>query len=129
MTITNDTKLLADECARLNKIIKQNEDKIENFKKELKKRMLEEKISLIEGEDYKIRHTKYNNKYSSVLAEGFSNLGAEIISNLIRENLISVSYKLNTDEYIKKIKKEGESLVTPFVKQRATTSFIAIRNN
>ena len=33
--------------------------KIEKLlKKELKKRMLEEKISLIEGEDYKIRHTK-----------------------------------------------------------------------
>ena len=129
MTISNNTKMLADECARLNKIIKENEAKIENFKKELKKKMLEEKVSLIEGDGYKIRFTKYKKSYSGFLEEGFSNLGAEIISKLIRDNLISISYKLNTDEYLKKIKKEGDNPVTPFVKERTTLSFIAIRNN
>ena len=77
MTIKTDTKLLAEECVKLNKIIKENEEKIETLKKELQKKMLEEKIDVIEGDGYKVRHTSYNNKYSSVIAECFSNLSTE----------------------------------------------------
>ena len=128
MTIKSDTKLLAEECAKLSKIIKENEEKIEALKRELQKKMLEEKIDVIEGDGYKIRHTSYNNKYSSVLAEGFSNLSAVIINNLIKEDLIKVSYRLDTEIYLKKIREEGDSPITPFVMERKTKSFIAIRN-
>ena len=128
MTIKTDTKLLAEECVKLNKIIKENEEKIETLKEELQKKMLEEKIDVIEGDGYKVRHTSYNNKYSSVLAEDFSNLSTEIINNLIKEDLVMASYRLNTEAYLKKIREQGDSPVTPFVKERKTKSFIAIRN-
>ena len=55
-----------------------------------------------------------------------------IVESVVRSYqmiIFPMKYKLNTDEYLKKIKKEGDNPVTPFVKERTTLSFIAIRNN
>ena len=58
-------------------------------------------IKKINGEDYSINKTTYKSEYSSSLANEFNNIKKEITAKLLREDLISYIYKLNTAKYQK----------------------------
>ena len=129
MKISKEIHRLADECACLTKDIKLFEKKLEIKKKILLKKMSKENIKTIEGDNYKIRHTFYTNDYSQSLKEGFSNLGADIISGLINDNLITVSYKLNPSIYQLLVNTKKQSALDAFVNEKKSKSFLAIKIN
>ena len=124
--MNNEIKNMADECARLNKIVKEYTAQLNFFKKELKKNMKESKVSVINGKGYKIRHQLYKNKFTHSLTEEFNNLSNDKINELVKANLVSISYKLNTKEYDALKKKNKTSIVDPFVKERRTASALVV---
>ena len=127
--MNNEIKNMADECARLNKIVKEYTAQLNFFKKELKKNMKESKVSVINGKGYKIRHQLYKNKFTHSLTEEFNNLSNDKINELVKANLVSISYKLNTKEYDTLKKKNESSIVVPFVKERKTASTLVVTND
>ncbi len=127
--MNNEIKNMADECARLNKIVKEYTAQLNFFKKELKKNMKESKVSVINGKGYKIRHQLYKNKFTHSLTEEFNNLSNDKINELVKANLVSISYKLNTKEYDTLKKKNESSIVDPFVKERKTASTLVVTND
>ena len=66
---------------------------------EMVKRMETEDTPFIEGKNFTIQKRFYKNQFKSILNEGFSNLGDNIISQLIKDNLLKVSDTLNPNEY------------------------------
>ena len=124
--MNDDVIAIADECVKLNKFIKESTKKFEALKKDIKNKMIKNNLDVINGKNYKIRHTVYKNKYSTSLPEEFKNLGANIIGDLIKDDLISISYSLNLQQYqsLKKVNKK--SALDSFVQEKKAKSFIYI---
>ena len=89
--------------------------------------MENEGIKKINGEDYSINKTTYKSEYSSSLANEFNNIKKEITAKLLREDLISYIYKLNTAKYQKLKNMKIESEIDQFVKKKKSQSALTIR--
>ena len=89
--------------------------------------MENEGIKKINGEDYSINKTTYKSEYSSSLANEFNNIKKETTAKLLREDLISYIYKLNTAKYQKLKNMKIESEIDQFVKKKKSQSALTIR--
>ncbi len=81
----------------------------------------------ISNDGYIITNSIYKIKYSSSLAKEFTNASKDIIARLLREGLISHSYKLNTLKYQKIKDMKIESDIDQFVKKKKAQSALIIR--
>jgi putative exporter of polyketide antibiotics len=125
--VNDDLKKLAKQASELSLEIKQKSAELEIIKSIINDKMIENKLNTISGNNFKIRHTFYKNDYAATLHKEFSNLSFNIISDLIKLNIVTVIYKLNSSEYQKLVEKKLTSPVDPFVYKRRSKSFIAIR--
>tara|TARA_X000000950_G_C13872658_1_gene643558 strand:+ start:195 stop:560 length:366 start_codon:yes stop_codon:yes gene_type:complete len=116
--MSDNTKKLAFECAKLQKKVNDFKNELEEKKKLLKNIMKNDGIKTIKGEDYSITKTTYKSEYSSSLAKEFNNIEKEITAKLLREDLISYIYKLNTAKYQKLKNMKIESEIDQFVKKK-----------
>ena len=125
--MSDNTKKLAFECAKLQKKVNDFTNELEEKKKLLKNIMENEGIKKINGEDYSINKTTYKSEYSSSLANEFNNIKKETTAKLLREDLISYIYKLNTAKYQKLKNMKIESEIDQFVKKKKSQSALTIR--
>lgn len=125
--MSDNTKKLAFECAKLQKKVNDFKNELEEKKKLLKNIMKNDGIKTIKGEDYSITKTTYKSEYSSSLAKEFNNIEKEITAKLLREDLISYIYKLNTAKYQKLKNMKIESEIDQFVKKKKSESALTIR--
>ena len=125
--MSDNTKKLAFECAKLQKKVNDFTNELEEKKKLLKNIMENEGIKTIKGEDYSINKTTYKSEYSSSLANEFNNIKKERTAKLLREDLISYIYKLNTAKYQKLKNMKIESEIDQFVKKKKSQSALTIR--
>ena len=66
-------------------------------------------------------------EYSSSLAKEFNNIEKETRAKLLREDLISYIYKLNTAKYQKLKNMKIESEIDQFVKKKIRVSFAYLK--
>ena len=97
-------------------------------KKKLLKSMMEDNNQKkITNHGYVITNSIYKIKYSSSLAKEFNNTNKDIIAKLLRESLISMTYKLNTLKYQKLKDMKIESDIDQFVTKKKAHSALMIR--
>ena len=125
--MSNEIYRLADECYELQKNIKIQTNELEIKKKLLKSIMENNNQKKISNDEYIITNSIYKIKYSSSLAKEFTNASKDIIARLLREGLISNSYKLNTLKYQKIKDMKIESDIDQFVKKKKAQSALMIR--
>ena len=125
----NDLFVLADKCAKINNSIKEQTVKLNELKKELKMKMSEKKLTQIKGNDYRIKHTTYKNEFNSALSESFNDLGNDLKRSLLKSGLISISFKLKTENYKEMKDNNEESPLDMYVKKRKVMSALSIYYN
>ena len=125
----NDLVILADKCAEIHNCIKEQTEKLNELKKELKEKMTEQNLMQIRGNNYKIKRTVYNNEFNSALSEGFNNLGTYLKRNLIKSGLIAISFKLVTENYKAMKENNEETPLDPYVRKRREKSHLSICQN
>ena len=125
--MSNEMYKLANECYELQKNIRIQTNELEIKKKLLKSIMENNNQKKISNDEYIITNSIYKIKYSSSLAKEFTNASKDIIARLLREGLISNSYKLNTLKYQKIKDMKIESDIDQFVKKKKAQSALMIR--
>ena len=125
--MSNEMYKLANECYELKKNIRIQTNELEIKKKLLKSIMENNNQKKISNDEYIISNSIYKIKYSSSLAKEFTNASKDIIARLLREGLISNSYKLNTLKYQKIKDMKIESDIDQFVKKKKAQSALMIR--
>ena len=125
--MSNEIYKLADECYELQKNIKIQTNELEKKKKLLKSMMENNNQKKITNDGYVITNSIYKIKYSSSLAKEFNNTNKDIIAKLLRESLISMTYKLNTLKYQKLKDMKIESDIDQFVTKKKAHSALMIR--
>ena len=125
--MSNEIYKLADECYELQKNIKIQTNELEKKKKLLKSMMENNNQKKITHDGYVITNSIYKIKYSSSLAKEFNNTNKDIIAKLLRESLISRTYKLNTLKYQKLKDMKIESDIDQFVTRKKAHSALMIR--
>ena len=125
--MSNEMYKLANECYELQKNIRIQTNELEIKKKLLKSIMENNNQKKISNDEYIISNSIYKIKYSSSLAKEFTNASKDIIARLLREGLISNSYKLNTLKYQKIKDMKIESDIDQFVKKKKAQSALMIR--
>ena len=125
--MSNEMYKLANECYELQKNIRIQTNELEIKKKLLKSIMENNNQKKISNDEYIITNSIYKIKYSSSLAKEFTNASKDIIARLLREGLISNSYKLNTLKYQKIKDMKIESDIDQFVRKKKAQSALMIR--
>jgi len=125
--MSNEIYKLADECYELQKNIKIQTNELEKKKKLLKSMMENNNQKKITNDGYVITNSIYKIKYSSSLAKEFNNTNKDTIAKLLRESLISRTYKLNTLKYQKLKDMKIESDIDQFVTKKKAHSALMIR--
>ncbi len=124
--MNNELKKIADDCAKIQKNIKELSEKLDVKKKSLSVLMEKSNHITIKGIGYYINFTKMKVQYTTTLSKEFKNLKKETISKLLQEDLITEYYKLNTRKYQKLKKDNVKSEIDAFVRKRSKNSVLSI---
>ena len=83
-------------------------------------------LKTIKGDGYYINLTAMKAEYTTTLSKEFRNLKKETISKLVKDDLITEFYKLNTRKYQKLKKEKIVSEIDSYVRKRSMKLVLSI---
>ena len=125
--MSDDYKKLAAETFNLHKKIQEETVKLKEMKKDLLKKMSENKVKDISVKGGNIKVFQWKSAFTSILKKEFNKINDDKKKNFLDKGLIKLHYRLNTSEYQIIKNKDNKTDIDEYVVKRNNKIFLQFK--
>ena len=125
--MSDDYKKLAAETFNLHKKIQEETVKLKEMKKDLLKKMSENKVKDISVKGGNIKVFQWKSPFTSILKKEFNKISDDKKKNFLDKGLIKLHYRLNTSEYQIIKNKDNKTDIDEYVVKRNNKIFLQFK--
>ena len=125
--MSDDYKKLAAETFNLHRKIQEETAKLKEMKKDLLKKMSENKVKDISVEGGNIKVFQWKSAFTSILKKEFNKISDDKKKNFLDKGLIKLHYRLNTSEYQIIKNKDIKTDIDEYVVKRNNKIFLQFK--
>lgn len=125
--MSDDYKKLAAETFNLHKKIQEETVKLKEMKKDLLKKMSENKVKDISVKGGNIKVFQWKSAFTSILKKEFNKISDDKKKNFLDKGLIKLHYRLNTSEYQIIKNKDNKTDIDEYVVKRNNKIFLQFK--
>ena len=125
--MSDDYKKLAAETFNLHRKIQEETVKLKEMKKDLLKKMSENKVKDISVKGGNIKVFQWKSAFTSILKKEFNKISDDKKKNFLDKGLIKLHYRLNTSEYQIIKNKDNKTDIDEYVVKRNNKIFLQFK--
>ena len=127
--MSDDYKKLATETFELHKKIQEETAKLKEMKKDLLKKMSENKVKDFAVEGGNIKVLQWKSVFTSILKKEFNKISNDKKKEFLEKGLVKLHYRLNTSEYQVIKNKDDKTDIDEYVVKRNNKTFLQFKIN